>query len=226
MTPTRIPLAARSGLPAVIGSAGKNLVIDYINDDAEDFLGASPGELLGQSVLALVAPEDVPRWLAAIAQATLARAGVTMELHARPAHGPPLTCDAFVLAMPPPPSCAFVLMPSLSGPLGGQKDDIGKHLSRLQRGIQAVSTSADLSTAASGDHFPAFVAMLSARELEIARRLHAGDRVPAIATALFLSQSTVRNHLTHIYRKLGVGSQQELVDLFRHDDRNRRAHEE
>jgi DNA-binding CsgD family transcriptional regulator len=42
-----------------------------------------------------------------------------------------------------------------------------------------------------------------------------GDRVPAIADALFLSQNTVRNQLSSVYRKLGVRSQQEVVDLFR-----------
>jgi DNA-binding CsgD family transcriptional regulator len=32
-----------------------------------------------------------------------------------------------------------------------------------------------------------------------------------IARALFLSESTVRNHLTSVYRKFGVGSQHELL---------------
>ena len=38
-----------------------------------------------------------------------------------------------------------------------------------------------------------------------------GERVPTIARDLFLSQSTVRNHLSAIYRRVGVHSQAELV---------------
>ena len=56
---------------------------------------------------------------------------------------------------------------------------------------------------------------LSARERTIVSRLMAGDRAPAIADALQLSQSTVRNHLSAVFRKLRVRSQQELIDLLR-----------
>ena len=52
---------------------------------------------------------------------------------------------------------------------------------------------------------------LSAREVEIVRRLLNGDRVPAIADGLFLSQSTVRNHLSTVFRKFGVRSRTQLV---------------
>lgn len=56
---------------------------------------------------------------------------------------------------------------------------------------------------------------LSSREQEIVTRLVNGDRVPAIARSLYLSQSTVRNQLTSVYRKLNVRSQQELLDLYK-----------
>lgn len=56
---------------------------------------------------------------------------------------------------------------------------------------------------------------LSQRELDIVIRLLLGDRVPKIAQKLFVSQSTVRNQLSSVFRKLGVGSQQELIALLR-----------
>jgi DNA-binding NarL/FixJ family response regulator len=59
------------------------------------------------------------------------------------------------------------------------------------------------------------LAELSPRELDVLTRLLAGRRVPAIARVLFISQSTVRNHLSSVFRKLGVESQQELIDLLR-----------
>ena len=61
---------------------------------------------------------------------------------------------------------------------------------------------------------------LSAREQEIVSRILNGDRVPAIARALYLGQSTVRNHLTAVYRKLRVNSQQELIDLYKGSTRS------
>jgi DNA-binding CsgD family transcriptional regulator len=42
--------------------------------------------------------------------------------------------------------------------------------------------------------------------------------VPSIAESLFLSPSTVRNHLSAVFRKLRVGSQQELIHLLRRTD--------
>ena len=56
---------------------------------------------------------------------------------------------------------------------------------------------------------------LSSRELEVVTMLLAGDRVPAIAKSLFIAQSTVRNHLSWVFRKLQVRSQQELIVLLR-----------
>lgn len=56
---------------------------------------------------------------------------------------------------------------------------------------------------------------LSRREHEVVRMLLHGDRVPVIARQLFVSQSTVRNHLSSVFRKLRVRSQQELIVLLR-----------
>ncbi|HST46533.1 helix-turn-helix transcriptional regulator [Jatrophihabitans sp.] len=59
---------------------------------------------------------------------------------------------------------------------------------------------------------------LSRREIEVVRMLLHGDRVPVIARQLFISQSTVRNHLSSVFRKLRVNSQQELIVLLRERD--------
>lgn len=47
---------------------------------------------------------------------------------------------------------------------------------------------------------------LSARELEVLRRLAASDTRRDIADALFVSMNTVKSHLRSVYRKLGVTS--------------------
>lgn len=63
---------------------------------------------------------------------------------------------------------------------------------------------------------PVPVSDLTTREREVVRLLMDNHRVPAIAEALFISQHTVRNHLKSVYRKVGVGSQTELIERVRH----------
>ena len=56
---------------------------------------------------------------------------------------------------------------------------------------------------------------LSTRQWEVVTRLLRGERVSTIAREMYLSPSTVRNHLAAIYRKVGVRSQAELLELLR-----------
>jgi DNA-binding CsgD family transcriptional regulator len=57
---------------------------------------------------------------------------------------------------------------------------------------------------------------LSGREWEVLTRLLSGERVASIARVLFVSQSTIRNNLSSIFRKFGVHSQAELLTLLAH----------
>jgi two-component system response regulator DesR len=54
---------------------------------------------------------------------------------------------------------------------------------------------------------------LTEREIEILRLARRGLRNPQIADALHLSPGTVRNHLSTIYRKLGVHSRHEALQV-------------
>jgi DNA-binding NarL/FixJ family response regulator len=56
---------------------------------------------------------------------------------------------------------------------------------------------------------------LTSREQEVLTRLLDGQRVASIAAELFVSQSTVRNHLSAIFRKVGVHSQAALLRRLR-----------
>jgi DNA-binding NarL/FixJ family response regulator len=57
--------------------------------------------------------------------------------------------------------------------------------------------------------------LLSPRQIEILKRLLGGERVPGIARDLYLSQSTVRNHLSNVYQRLGVHTQEQLLSQLR-----------
>jgi DNA-binding NarL/FixJ family response regulator len=60
---------------------------------------------------------------------------------------------------------------------------------------------------------------LSTRQWDVLNRLLRGERTTSIARDMFISPSTVRNHLSEIFRKLGVHSQGELLELLRTNER-------
>ena len=62
---------------------------------------------------------------------------------------------------------------------------------------------------------PLPAARLTPREQEVLDRLMDGQRVAWIADDLFVSSSTVRDHLSAIFRKVGVHSQAELIRRLR-----------
>jgi DNA-binding CsgD family transcriptional regulator len=55
--------------------------------------------------------------------------------------------------------------------------------------------------------------VLSARESEVLRWVGRGKSNAEIATALYISESTVRKHLQNAYGKLGVSSRTAAVAL-------------
>ncbi len=62
---------------------------------------------------------------------------------------------------------------------------------------------------------PASVPGLSAREVEILTHIAHGMTNDGIARRLFLSEKTVRNHISSIYTKLGVTNRAEATDIAR-----------
>lgn len=54
---------------------------------------------------------------------------------------------------------------------------------------------------------------LTERELDVLELLGKGNSIKRIAELLVVSESTVKFHRTNIYRKIGVNSKQELIDL-------------
>ena len=55
--------------------------------------------------------------------------------------------------------------------------------------------------------------LLSRKETEVLLLLAKGRNSAAIQEALYISAGTANTHMRHIYRKLDVHKQQELIDL-------------
>jgi DNA-binding CsgD family transcriptional regulator len=210
------PHAEWQEAPAVVGTADASLLIERVSSDAEELFQMPVDDLLGRSLLALIAQDDVPVCLTALSEASALQHGITIHVGIHTGkEGPPLRCEILILPLQPSPSCAFVFLPI---PAGTAPDPVSADLSamllRLGRGAEAAELARGVFRGISERSVPG-LSRLTTREFEIVTRLLEGDRAPAIASKLFLSQSTVRNHLASVFAKLGVNSQQELVDVLK-----------
>lgn len=60
---------------------------------------------------------------------------------------------------------------------------------------------------------------LTPREGEILLLLSSGHTSPYIASQLYISENTVRTHMRNMYRKLGIGSKEQLVQMLEDETR-------
>jgi DNA-binding CsgD family transcriptional regulator len=208
------PGKSEAELTAVLGTTDSALQITQISVDAEHVLGDRTSALIGRSLLSLFLAEDAPSLLWALAQAATGRSGVTLRLHAKSSRGEAIECEVLLVSLEPATAFGFALLPSDESlhPLV-QSQHMTQAMWRLSRETRAVSASREAEVATLRD--PRVLSSMSSREIEIVLRLLSGDRVPEIARSLYLAQGTVRNHLSSVFRRLNVSSQQELIALLR-----------
>jgi DNA-binding CsgD family transcriptional regulator len=199
----------------MIGTTDHRFLIDRIGTDAEEFLGYQPAEMLGRPILSLVDGATMPALLDALEAAVRTQLGVSAVVVVRSKTGSMLRCDAVVVPLVPEPTCAFAFILEEADVESTSLTARRRLIERLYVDVAAIDP---LTNELSIDADLPDVSQLTARERQIVRMLVSGDRVRAIADRLFLSPSTIRNHLSSVFRKLGVGSQQELVDRFRTAD--------
>ncbi len=99
--------------------------------------------------------------------------------------------------------------------LGGGEYDLGSHLQRIALELEALGLAAQMPTGKPVPFGHPRLESLTPREKEVVAHLAAGHRVPTIAEKLFISPSTVRNHLKNVFSKLDVSSQPALIELVR-----------
>lgn len=206
---SQLPIPGADEPHAIFGTVSSELLIERISEDVS-ILGLEASELVGVPILRLVSADSAADTLVALAEASSRERGVCTSVLVPSPEGAVLA-ELLVRRLVPSMSFAFSLVcagDQVSGPLGAEEA-----LRELGRGLRALDIGEVASVLDRAG--PVGAERLSSRESEIVARLVSGDRVPAIAQALFLSQSTIRNHLSSAFAKLGVTSQQELVDLYR-----------
>jgi DNA-binding CsgD family transcriptional regulator len=198
----------------VVGSTDAHLTVDRISTDVAALLDHRAADVVGQSLFRLVDTPDVTPLLKALARGSDTGLGTSLVVRPQLFGFRGRRCQLLLLPMEPSPSFAFALLDEASADVLtsalGMKQALWQ-FDEVVRSATASRMAAELPTDPG-------LGRLSGRELEIVMRLMNGDRVPAIAESLFLSPSTVRNHLSAVFRKLRVRSQQELIRMLRTTD--------
>lgn len=207
LTPLEMVVMGSSAV--VLAVTDHDWQIDYLSSDAE-LLGARGSDLRGFPLLGLVHPSAASEFLAAAARTAAEDIAVTLLTRMRA--GRERWADRYCLMVRmcghQPPRLGVVISAgptaaTLEGP-GSPLDEYVRHAALEARAVQTLDALPALARLPQGSE-------LSARQTEIVARLVAGERPADIARSMFLSPSTVRNHLASIYRKFGVHSQGELL---------------
>jgi len=202
----------------VLGTVDGAWRIDRISQDVTPLLGITLEQCVGAPVLAVVHPSDAPALLAAVEHARRGERAVRLTLRLSGGSRAWITVTAVLATISPgdPPALAFAL-------IRGDASSAGDGRRELQLETHMLRIADELRTAGlipRLDQLPVLtetpkLGELTSREWAVLTRLLDGQRVSAIAADMFLSQSTVRNHLSSIYAKLGVHSQVDLIRLIR-----------
>jgi PAS domain S-box-containing protein len=201
-----------AGVPWPLRDAGARIalvvtdhdwVIEHVSNDVEGILGFDPESYKGSPLLALLRPSDVRSFMVVVGHVAAGGGAATLPMHLRTAQGHWQDLYGLVLAMcrhtPPRLGLAFAVIDDREGATTSDRQrQVAERCVDALDGMDPFRSHLSL-----GD--------FSTRQWEILSRLVRGERVGDIAKALYLSPSTVRNHLTAIYRKFGVHSQAELV---------------
>jgi PAS domain S-box-containing protein len=213
------------------GAAAQQEVTGDLNEDwdisefitqPDELIGSPSAALLGTPFHDLVVPADRARLLAALARATSGGDAVTHLRLRQRNRGWRIVRTTLRMPIHAPGVFSFRL-----GSIRGSSSDADRfRVVQLERSLQRIAAEVQaagvLTELAGSDGAVAIrgIARLSARQWEVISHLLRGERVPAIAREMYVSQSTVRNHLAAIFRKFDVHSQQELIEELRRSESN------
>jgi DNA-binding CsgD family transcriptional regulator len=198
------------------GSLDHEWRLSEISPDAAELLGWDLRDYRGTPLQRAVHPHDVPLLLLTFGRSGADRRAVATRLRVRGPQGEwtPVRCVLSPLCDHNPArfGLALWLLSRTDGlpPADERASRLEDHLWRIAVEIQAADVG-DLPQGGNTWWADPVLRGMSERQAQILRRLIRGERVPAIARSLFLSESTVRNHLSAIFRKVGVHSQTELL---------------
>jgi PAS domain S-box-containing protein len=177
--------------------------IELISSDIERILGRSPEDFKGSPLLGLFQAADVQNFLSAVARVAADESKATLRMHVRDgdANWRDVWCMVVAMCEHSPPRLGLAI---------AAMSEFGLELtSELHRQLGVLGGGVLDGMDQLRSHMPS--GNFSTRQWEILTRLVRGKRVDEIAADLYLSPSTVRNHLAALYKKFGVHSQTQLL---------------
>ena len=193
----------------VIGTIDPNCTITAVSRDVKALLGLQPNQVVGHSLLDAVARRDAAPLLAASRRLAHRSVGVTVHIQNDKHRWVALCCLLTTLAGKPDRCFLLAHEPDL-GAEHSRLSELEQHLWQIGSIVAASGVLQQFGPMRDMTALPQ-VNNLTTRQWEVLTRIARGERVPTIAAELHLSQSTVRNHLSVIFKHFGVRSQPELV---------------
>jgi DNA-binding CsgD family transcriptional regulator/PAS domain-containing protein len=200
----------------VFGVVDQNWCLSQMSADAAELLDWDHHGGPGTPLPALVHPDDVSLLLVTLGRSGAERRAAATRLRVRGSDGRWSQVRLTVSPLGDHNPSRFAVTLSFLPPVddaassGDRASRLEGHLWRIAVEVQAAGIG-DLAVSGEARRPDAALTGLTRRQSEILRGLRQGQRVHAIAQRLFVSESTVRNHLSAIYRKVGVHSQSELL---------------
>ncbi|MCU1398884.1 MAG: Response regulator containing a CheY-like receiver domain and an DNA-binding domain [Acidimicrobiales bacterium] len=218
-----------SALDWYLGREPADLAVGTIDDgwtflsvstEIETILGTSAADLVGRSIRALVLDDrDVDRLRRAVSRADEGTS-VALSITMRSRSGTTKDVWLVVGALAGSSIRGFIITEDLrhiSTTVADRLSSLEHHMWNIAREVEATGITQFRPPGPDPSRF-AQLRTLTTRQREILVRLTHGERVPTMAKALYISPSTVRNHLSVIFERFGVHSQPELLSLLTEED--------
>lgn len=202
-------------VPVAVGVARSDWTITAISIEVRDLLDRSPEECVGRRLIDWVHPDDRSE-LSADMSGLSTSAVVYPRI--RFAIGDGSWREVCVLVGVPRPDADPIIRFALVGVLedvsSSRVEELEMRLRRIGSEVRAAGLIDVMDPVVDLRDFPQ-MGELTNRQWEILHRLLDGERVATIASELYISRSTVRNHLATIFQKFDVHTQAELIQLLR-----------
>jgi PAS domain S-box-containing protein len=213
-----MPTPGNSGAASIIGTVDNEWRIDRVSVDSYLLLGHEADALRGLNILTLIHPNDLGEFLTGLGHSQAVSAGVALRLRLLRAGGGWRWMRVKVSPLGNGAAFAFVVSPVEPGKSGAESAvELEQRLGRIAREVHSVRTARATTNLPSLESIP-LLGRLTSREWEIASLVRSGKSIDDVAKTLHLSASTVRNHLSAIYRKLGVRSLAQMLVLLHESD--------
>lgn len=197
----------------VVGAIDSACRVTAVSKDVHELLELDAADLIGKRLLSSVARQDVGRLRAASRESREHSVGLTIDM--RTGSGAWLQICVLLTLVADDAEQWFMLVrdpPDEGG--DARAAELERHLWRIAGEVEASGVLHRMMPVTSVGQFAQLNA-LTIRQWEVLSRIARGERVPTIAKELYVSQSTVRNHLSAIFERFGVHSQAELLEALR-----------